>query len=170
MDVFEAIHNRRSVRVYTQEDISPEHLKTLLTAAMNAPSAGNAQPWHFIVVKDKARLRQVAHYNPYAAMAVFAPLGILVCGDQSKERFPGYWVQDCSAAIQNMLLAAEGLGLGAVWTGVHPVPDREAHFAKEFNLPEHVKPLAFIVIGHPAQKPAPEIRYLAERVHQEIWS
>ena len=169
MDVFETIHSRRSIRNYTQEEVSSEHLETILRAAMSAPSAGNAQPWQFVVVKDKARLNRVAEIHPHAGMAPRAPMGILVCGDVSKERFPGYWAQDCSAAIQNMLLAVQGLGLGAVWTGIHPAAEREAAFKAEFKLPDHVIPLAFIVIGHPDQALARMDRYQPERIHNEIW-
>jgi nitroreductase len=102
-------------------------------------------------------------------MAAKAPLGILVCGDLSLEKFKGFWVQDCAAAVQNMLLAAHGLGLGAVWTGIHPLGEREDRFRAQFELPEHVIPFALVVIGHPAQASEAKNRYKKDRVHYETW-
>ena len=135
MDIFDAIATRRSVRKYTDRPVTDEDIRTVLEAAMMAPSAGNAQPWHFVVVRDAALRARVAELNVYAAMARTAPAGILVCGDLHLEKYPGFWVQDCSAAIQNLLLAAHGLGLGAVWTGIHPVAEREEGFRRTFGLP-----------------------------------
>ncbi|WP_045215010.1 nitroreductase family protein [Desulfonatronovibrio magnus] len=169
MDVIQAIMTRRSIRKYQDKPVSDEKVKNVLEAAMMAPSAGNAQPWQFIIVRDKQALTAIKEINPYAGMAENAPLGILVCGDLSLEKFPGYWVQDCSAAVQNMLLASHGLGLGAVWTGIHPIKQREQGFSKLFDLPEHVVPLAYIVIGYPDQSPKSESRFKPERVHTEKW-
>ncbi|GAB7021999.1 nitroreductase family protein [Salidesulfovibrio brasiliensis] len=169
MEVMEAIRSRRSIRKYTDEPVSEADVKDILEAAMMAPSAGNAQPWQFVVVDDPEKLAACKDVNPYAAMAPKAPLGVLVCGDMSLEKFPGYWPQDCAAAVQNMLLAVHGKGLGAVWTGIHPIVEREEGFARLFGLPENVKPLALVVIGHPAQNPTAESRYKAERVHRNEW-
>lgn len=169
MDIFEAIHNRRSIRKYTDEPVTDEDIRKILEAAMMAPSAGNQQPWQFIVVRDKDALRKIETVHPYAKMAADAPLGILVCGDPSLEKYPGFWVQDCSAAIQNMLLAVHGLGLGGVWTGIYPREDRVNGFRKLFGLPDTVIPLAFIVIGHPAQKLVSTSRYREDRVHHDKW-
>ncbi|SKA92198.1 Nitroreductase [Paucidesulfovibrio gracilis DSM 16080] len=165
MDVFEAMHTRRSIRKYTDEPVSDETVRELLGAAMMAPSAGNAQAWQFVVIRDRALLERVKEFSPYAGMAAGAPLGILVCGDTSLEKYPGYWVQDCSAAMQNLLLAVHAKGLGAVWTGVHPIADREAGFRAMCGLPDNVKPLGFAVIGHPAQERRSEDRFNPERVH-----
>lgn len=169
MELFEAIHTRRSVRSFGPGEITQEQLRTLLGAAMTAPSAGNAQPWQFIVVTDRELLDAVPAFSQYASMARKAPMGILVCGDTSLEKYPGYWVQDCAAATQNLLLAARGLGLGAVWTGVHPMEDRMAGFRKLLNLPEHVMPLSFIVVGHPAQEQKHQDRFNPERVRVNGW-
>ena len=114
MDIFTALHTRRSIRQYTDAKIAKEDVRVLLDAAMIAPSAGNARPWQFVVVDDPALLAKVPDIHPYVGMAAGAPLGILVCGEPAAEKYPGYWVQDCSAAVQNLLLAAVGLGLGAV--------------------------------------------------------
>lgn len=170
MDVFEAIHNRRSIRKYTDAPVTEEQIRKILSAGMTAPSAGNAQPWQFIVVDDKDVLAKVPEHNPYAKMAAQAPVGILVCGDLSLEKYEGYWTQDCSAAIQNMLLAVHGLDLGAVWTGIYPVEERVAGFKGLFNLPDNVIPLGFLVIGHPDQPSAHKDRYKEERVHKNTWS
>lgn len=169
MDVFEAIYSRRSIRKYEDKPVSEELVKEMLGAAMMAPSAGNAQPWQFVVVDDREKLDAVPDINQYAAMSKNAPLGILVCGDLSLEKYAGYWVQDCSAAIQNLLLAAHAKGLGAVWTGIHPIEERVEGFKKLFNLPEQVIPLGFMVIGWPAQESKKKDRYKEERVHRNNW-
>lgn len=166
MELFTALHSRRSIRQYTDEAVSAEDLRVMLDAAMIAPSAGNAQPWQFIVIDDKALLARIPGIHPYAGMAARAPLAILVCGDLSREKYPGFWVQDCSAATQNLLLAATGLGLGAVWTGVYPPEDRVAAFKELFRLPEEVIPLALVVLGHPAAESGPKSRFAADRVHR----
>lgn len=169
MDTLEAIHSRRSIRKYTNDPIAAETIHELLAAAMSAPSAGNEQPWQFLVVNDPNLLTQAARIHPFAGMAKEAPAAILVCGDTSLEKFPGFWVQDCSAATQNLLLAAHAKGLGAVWTGIHPNQEREAKFRQLFRLPDFVIPLALVVMGHPAQSPAPVDRYQEERVHYNQW-
>lgn len=169
MDIFEAILNRRSIRKYTDAPVTDEEIRKILEAGMMAPSAGNQQPWQFVVVRDKTLLGKVETANPYAKMAGKAPLGILVCGDLGLEKHPGFWVQDCSAAIQNMLLAIHGLGLGGVWTGIYPREDRVNGFRKLFDLPDTVIPLAFIVIGHPHREPISTSRYREDRVHHETW-
>ncbi|MDD4731964.1 MAG: nitroreductase family protein [Desulfovibrio sp.] len=169
MDVFEAIRERRSIRKYTDEPVSDEVVRELLGAAMMAPTAGNAQAWQFVVIRDRAMLESVQSFSPYAGMAAQAPLGILICGDTALEKYPGYWVQDCAAAMQNLLLAVHAKGLGAVWTGVHPKPEREAGFRKLCALPDNVMPLGFAVIGHPAQERQSEDRFNPQRVHLDVY-
>lgn len=169
MEVFEAIYHRRSIRRYAERPVPEELISDLLGAAMMAPSAGNAQPWQFIVITARETLVKVPQFNPYAAMAAQAPLAILVCGDLDLEKYPGYWVQDCAAATQNLLLAAHARGLGAVWTGIYPMEDRVTHFRRHFELPPRVIPLALVVIGWPAQKASRKDRYRAERIHRETW-
>ncbi|GAB7080451.1 nitroreductase family protein [Megalodesulfovibrio paquesii] len=167
MDCLTAIHARRSIRDFSDEPVTETQLETLLRAAMAAPSAGNAQPWAFVVVRDAARRQAVAEVHPYAKMAPKAPLGILVCGDTSREKYPGFWPQDCAAAVQNLLLAVTALGLGAVWTGVYPVAEREADFRKLFNLPSHLTPFCYIPVGHPREHKAPADRFDESKVHLE---
>ena len=169
MDALEAIHTRRSIRKFDGAPVSPEQIEVLLRAAMAAPSAGNAQPWRFVVVTDRAILDRIPDIHPYAAMARTAPAGILVLGDASLEKYPGYWVLDCAAAIQNMLLAARATGLGAVWTGIYPTPERVAAFSRLFALPGHVIPHSLVVVGHPAQTPAPVDRFNPSRVDENTY-
>ena len=169
MELLEAIHSRRSIRQYTDQPVPEEMVRTVLEAAMIAPSAGNVQPWQFVVVDDREIMTQVKDVHPYVGMAHHAPLGILVCGDLRLEKFPGFWVQDCSAAMQNLLLAAHAQGLGAVWTGVHPVEERVARFRAIFKLPVPVVPLGFAVIGWPAKPGKHKTRYKPERVHRNRW-
>jgi Nitroreductase len=167
MNATDVILTRRSIRKFTQDPVTETQVAALLTAAMAAPSAGNQQPWQFVVVREKAMLEAVARLNPYAAMAPKAPVGILVCGDTRAEKYAGYWVIDCAAAVQNLLLAAHEMGLGAVWTGVYPTTDRVEGFAKLFGAPAGVIPHSFIPVGHPAETKKREDRYRPERVHLE---
>ncbi len=165
METLEAIHTRRSVRKYTDRQVPRELVTELLRAAMSAPSAVNSQPWIFIVVDDRKLLEEIPTFSPYAAMCREASLAILICGDTTQEKISGFWVQDCSAAIQNLLLAAHDCGLGAVWTGIYPMKDRIEGFRKVFELPEHVIPLALVPVGYPAQEPKPQDRYREEKVY-----
>lgn len=165
MDIMQALNTRRSIRKFTDEPVSDEALKHILEAAMMAPSAGNGQPWEFIVVTDEAVRKQVSETHPYIKMAAKAPAGVLVCGNLSKEKFPGYWMQDCAAAMENLLLAVHGLGLGAVWTGVYPKEDRVKAFTELFKLPKNIIPFGYAPIGHPAQTVTSESRYTEANVH-----
>lgn len=169
MEVLEAIHTRRSIRKYKDKSVPEELITELLRAAMSAPSAVNAQTWNFIVIDDRQLLDEIPNFSPYAAMCREAPLGILVCGDTSLEKAPGFWVQDCSAATQNLLLAAHAVGLGAVWTGVYPVKDRVEGFKKAFGLPEHVIPLAFVPIGYPDQHPGSQDRFDRKKIYYNAY-
>lgn len=169
METLHAIHTRRSIRRFRPEPVSATVVEDMLAAAMMAPSAGNEQPWQFLVITDRDRLDAVAAAHPYASMAAHAPLAILVCGDLSLEKYAGFWVQDCSAAMQNLLLAAHAKGLGAVWTGIYPVNDRVTKFRSLFGLPHHVVPLGLAVIGHADQQPESISRFRPDRVHHNSW-
>jgi nitroreductase len=169
METLEAIGTRRSVRAYTDQPVPQEVIERLLSAAMQAPSACNQQPWHFVVVNERGQLDALADVLPFGKMLKHGPLAIIVCADVPSEVCPGYWVQDCSAATQNLLLAAHSLGLGAVWIGVYPVSERVAALQAVLGLPEQVVPLCTVAIGHPAEQPAPVNRYRAERVHMQQW-
>lgn len=164
MDTLLAIFTRRSVRNYEPGQLTKEQINNLLKAAMAAPSAGNSQPWHFVVVDDHNKLKQISSFHPYAKMASQAALAILVCAEPALEKFPGYWPQDCAAAVQNILLAAHAQGLGAVWVGIHPGND-SAPFKELFELPQGIEPMALVVIGSSSSAPEDPKRYLPERVH-----
>ena len=165
-ELIQTIFTRRSIRRYTADPVGEEDVKTLLEAAMAAPSAGNRQPWHFIVVTDRQTLDALAEVHIYGKMLFEAPLCIAVCGDPS---LSNHWVQDCSAATENLLLAVAALGLGAVWLGVHPGADRVAAIRKELRIPESFVPLNLISIGHPAEEKEPRTQYDELRVHRGWW-
>lgn len=169
MEAIDCIMTRRSIRKYQDKPVPEETIKKILEAGMMAPSAGDQRPWHFIVVKDKKILEEASHVYRYHAMVKGAAFAILVCGDPSKERHSGYWVQDCSNATMNLLLAAHALGLGAVWTGVHPRKDREDAFRAIFKTPEGIIPFALIPFGFPAEMPSAKGRYDEKLVHKERW-
>ena len=138
---------------------------------MAAPSAVAKDPWEFIVVRQRQMLDRIAAGLPNGKMLAEAALGIVVCGDLNRahDRQLSYLLQDCSAAIENLLLAASTLGLGACWLGVHPRPERVAHIRSLLNVPEHVVPVSVISIGWPAETPAARTRYRADAVHSETW-
>ncbi len=163
------IHARRSIRKYTAEPVSETDVTEILEAAMVAPSAGNQQPWHFVVNRDRSLLDAIPGFHPNSRMVLEASVGILVCCDSSLEKHAGYWVQDCAAATENLLLAVVAKGLGAVWCGVYPRPDRVEGFTRLLGLPAHVTPFAFVPIGHPAESKPPARRYAPERVHRDRW-
>jgi len=169
LSAIQAIRTRRSVRRYTSRPVDEAVLKEILACGMQAPSACNEQPWQLVVIRDRALLAKAGEINPYARFAQNAPAAVLVCGDLRLEKCAGYWVQDCSNCAMNMLLAAHALGLGAVWTGIHPLPEREAGFRELCGLPPEVIPLALLVLGHPADTPKPEDRFNPERVHNDRW-
>jgi len=136
---------------------------------MCAPSAGNEQPWQFVVIRDRQMLDSIPTAHPYAGPARQAPLVIVVCGDLNLEKHPGFWVQDCSAATQNLLLAARASGLGSVWCGVYPNEERVGAIRELLGLPQHVVPLSLVIIGYPAESKGRQERFDAKRVHSERW-
>jgi len=158
MDAMEAILTRRSIRRYTAQAVSDELITELLQAAMSAPSAGNQQDWHFVVVRNRQVLDELGKVHPHAPLSG-APLAVLVCGNLQLESHQGFWSQDCAAATQNLLLAAHARGLGAVWCGCYPREQRVAALRKVLDLPEHIVPLALVVIGYPAETKGREDRY-----------
>lgn len=169
MDAIEALLTRRAVRVFTSQPVTDEQIQTLLSAAMHAPSACNQQPWHFVVVDNRERLNALAGLHPYAQMLLHAPLAIIVCGDLSLETCPGNWAIDCSAAMENLLLAAHALGLGSVWVGIHPVEARVTDISQLLCLPGYAQPLCLAAIGHP-KEPLPIVdRYKPDRIHRNAW-
>ena len=169
-DLLDTILSRRSVRRFHPEALTPEAVDLLLRAAMSAPSAGNQQPWEFVVVRDRELLARVPAFHPYAAMVPAAPLAILVCCDVERQTTEGFWPQDCAAATENLLLAAHALGFAGVWLGVYPREERVDGCRRLFHLPPRVVPFALVVVGRPAGPlPPPADRYDAARVHQDRW-
>lgn len=160
------IWSRRSIRRYTDEPVSQEDITTLLQAGMAAPSASNRKPWHFVVVTDKAKLRELADAYPYGKMLPDAALAIAVCGDPSISE---WWEQDCTAATENILIAVAGLGLGAVWLGCHGRPERERATRRILGIPEHIGVLSLLAIGHPDEVKEPRTQYDPSRVHTNQW-
>ena len=170
MNILEAILTRRSIRTFIEKPVPESLIQEILKAAMQAPSAGNQQPWHFVLVTDRKRLTDMAEALPYGKMLKKAPLGIVVCADLELEKYPGYWAQDCSNASMNLLLAAHDQGLGAVWVGVYPMQDRVASLKKILGLPESVIPLNVVSLGFSSTMPgAVESRYKEDRLHRECW-
>lgn len=165
--VLENIATRTSIRKFTQEAVSQEDVEKMLRAGMAAPTAGNRQPWHFVVVDDRETLNEMTKANRNAPMLAKAPLAIIVCGDLSKGLKGDaldFWIQDVSAASENILLAAHALGLGATWTGLYPMMDRVKTMSEILNLPENLVPVNAIVIGHPADSPEPKDKFKQENI------
>lgn len=167
-ETLKIIHQRKSVRNFTDKPVTKEQLETLVKAGMAAPTAINAQPWSFIVVDDPEVKALYAKGNFQEPMINKASALIVVCGEMSiveEKKIGEYWVQDCSAATENILLAAESLGLGAVWTGTYPKEDRVKVTREVFGIPENVIPLCVIVVGNPEGTDMPKDKYKAERIH-----
>jgi nitroreductase len=165
----DAILNRKSIRKYKDIKVSDEIVEGLLKAGMAAPSAGNEQPWEYIVLRDKDIMKKITEVHPYSKMLLNTDVAIVVCGDESKELFKGMWVQDCSASTENILLAAEDKGLGAVWLGVYPAAERVEGIKAILNLPAHVIPLSIIPVGYPDEAREPADRFNRERIHYDRW-
>ena len=171
--VFDAIATRTSIRMFDKtRPVGEDQIEKMLRAAMAAPTAVNKQPWEFVVVTDKATLNALSKVHPHARIENGAPLVIAVCGSLDNGldgRAKEYWVQDCSAATEDLLLAAHGLGLGAVWCGVYPMEERIAPISEILSLPQGYMPLNLVTIGYPAQHPAPKDKWKPEKIHRERW-
>jgi nitroreductase len=167
----DVIHKRVSIRNYTDQEISKEQLETIVCAGMAAPSAMNKQPWQFVVIDDENILSAIGEI-PTSRMAKNAPAAILVCGDLQKAGegwLQQYWIQDCSAVSQNILLAVTDMGLGAVWTGIYPAEDRMKTITDLLKLPEHIIPFCVIPLGYPSQENQPKDKWNPENVHWNKW-
>lgn len=170
MDTIEAIMSRRSIRVFSPDPVGNDVLQTLLEAAMNAPSAGDGRPWHFVVTTDRARLDRLAdEVDEGNALFRQAQAAVLICLDESLEGFKGFGEQDCACAAQNLQLAAHAQGLGTVWIAIIHVPPREAGCRRIFGLPDRIKPFALFPIGLPGEKLPADYRYDKTRVHRNKW-
>jgi nitroreductase len=169
MEAFECLITRRSVREFGQGEIDDDAVLKIVTAAMHAPSAGNQRPWHFIVIRDRGTLTEITKIHPHAGMLKQAQLAIAVAADRDSEKYPGYWVIDCAAATQNLLLAVHALGLGAVWLGIHPREDRSKGLAELLKFPPNVVPHSLVAVGIPAAIPPQPERFEEEKIHYEKW-
>ncbi len=163
------IHTRRSIRKYTSKVIPDSAIEEILRAAMYAPSAVNRQPWHFIVVTDRDLLNRIMEIHPNASFLETASHAILVCGDEQLQHDEGYYVVDCGAATQNMLLAAHMLGIGSCWIGIHPREKRKQLFSELFGLPDHVHPYALVSLGYAAEEKTKPERFSPEKIHYNSW-
>lgn len=164
-----SIFTRRSIRQYSNQNVSDDDIKKLLEAAMCAPSANNVRPWHFVVVREKSVLEKLSQTHQYAYMVKNANVAIVVCGDFTLHSHKDYWTLDCSAATENILLEVEELKLGAVWVAVYPREARINHVRSVLKLPENILPLCIIPIGYPAEKPEKKNRFDESRIHREKW-
>ena len=165
------IFGRRSIRAYTSAEVSQEDIQKLLQAAMAAPSAAAKDPWRFVVIRSRQTLARIAAALPNGQMLASAAVGIAVCGEleAAHDRQLSYLLQDCSAAIQNVLLGAHILGLGACWLGVHPREQRIQSLREILSLPDSVVPVACISIGYPGEEKEPRTRFNEQYVHFERW-
>lgn len=170
--VIENIMTRTSIRAFTDQPVDEATVEKILRAGMAAPTAVNRQPWAFVVVNDREQMERLRAAHPFAQMLKSAQLAIVVCGDM-KRALTGpvraYWIQDASAATENILLAAHGLGLGAVWCGVYPNPDVLPKVTEILDLPSHIIPLNIIPIGYPAETPEPKDKWKPENIHYNKW-
>ncbi len=170
METLQTILTRRSIRKYKTEPLPDEHVERILEAAMYAPSARNTQAWQFVVIDDREMLDRIPAAHPYAAMVREAPLVIAVCGDRRLEAADGYLAENCSAATQNMLLAAHDMGYGSCWLGVYPREERITAVRELLELPSYILPISLVVMGTPAEIKSTPKRFMPERVHHNGWT
>jgi|GEM_PF-35661 len=167
--IMDPILLRRSIRKYTSQSVPAEIIEYLLEAAQSAPSAGNESPWHFIVINSKSLLVKISEISPFASALKEAPVAVAVCCDLNLDERKGFWVQDCSAATENLLIGAKTKGLGSVWLGVYPRQERVDAFKKLFWLPENIVPFSVVALGYPAEEKPYLKRYNAQRIHYNGW-
>jgi len=166
----ETIFKRRSIRKFKDTPIPKPYVEKILRAGMAAPSAGNSQEWEFILFEDPAKKEAFIEVSGFAFPIRTAPLCILICANLEKEVYKGgWWVQDCSAALENMLLEATHLGLGSIWLGVYPAEERVVKMKELFKLPDHVMPLGLMALGYADKEKPANDRYLEMQVHKETY-
>ena len=165
--MLDIIKRRRSVRRYTKQDVTDEEVRQLLEAAMAAPSANNLQPWSFVVVREPQLRQALAKTHVYARMAADAPVVFVVCADPA--RSPHHWLEDASAATENLLLQASAMGLGAVWVACQPDSGREDYVRQILNIPADIRVVCLVPVGHPAEHPSPRTQYDPNKVFNEVY-
>jgi nitroreductase len=169
MDILETIMTRRSIRKFTGTPINTDQELTILKAAFQAPTAHNLQHWEYIVIRDIEVLNQISEYHPYAKMLENAGLAILVCGNTEKQKSIGFLVADCAAAIQNMLLAAHGVGLGAVWCGIYGADSLVENTKQLLNIPDNIVPVGLVAIGNKVEEKEAKERFDSDKIHYNKW-
>jgi len=169
MDIFTAIATRGSIRKFMPDPVTDEELRAVLDAGFCAPSARNIRPWHFIAIRDKAALRDLADTSLYAHFADTAGCAVIVCGDSGLHSIRELLHEDCSAAVENMLLCIHGMGLGGVWCGLVSDQSWYPKLVERFHIPPHIVPMAVIVFGHPAEGKEQPSRFEADKVHYDRW-
>jgi len=165
-DMLELIKKRRSIRKYTHQAVTDGQIRQLLEAAMAAPSGSNIQPWEFVVVRDPELKRQLAQAHTWSYMCADAAVVFVVCGNEGASH---HWVEDASAATENLLLAVTALGLGAVWVAMYPHHDREAHARQVLGIPQDIRILCLVPVGYPAESKPPGTKYREDKVHYDGW-
>jgi len=165
----DAILSRRSIRKFSGKTVNESAIETLLKAAMSAPSAHNQQPWEFVVITNRDILDSIPSYHPYSKMLLQAPAAIMVCGRTEGLPEEGFWPQDCSAATQNILVAANSLGLGSVWLGIYPNQELVENSRKVCGIPSGITPFCFVALGYPAEEKGPSKRFDPDRIHMNRW-
>ena len=169
MDIQKLLLNRRSIRKYKDQKINKDDMNNILQAAMYAPSAMNLQPWQFIVIDDNVVLTETIKSIPHAEMLKQSAAAILVCGDKAIEKNENWLLQNCSAAVQNILLSAYGLGVGSCWIGIQGMDDIVKNIILQFKLPENIIPVALISLGYPYEVVTAEERFKTEKIHYNKW-
>jgi nitroreductase len=169
MEIQEALLKRRSIRKYKDQKISKDDLNRILKAAMYAPSAMNLQAWQFILIDDKNVLIETIKSIHYAEMLKQSAAAILICGDSAVEKNESWLLQNCSAAIQNILLSAHGLGIGSCWIAIHGMVDVYKNIKSQFKLPENIVPVSLISLGYPDETLTTEERFKQDKIHYNKW-
>ncbi|HOO55586.1 MAG TPA: nitroreductase family protein [bacterium] len=165
----EAIFTRRTIRRYKPDPVSEDDIQDLIRAAMCAPSTGRQEPWQFVIIDDRELLKEIQEGFPYGNMIEKVPVAILVCCDQSLEIHKWHGIMDCSAAVENILIAANYKKLGSAWLGVYPDDKMMELFRNLVGLPEHVIPFALVAIGHPAEEKLPKEKFDSSKIKRNKW-
>lgn len=168
-ETIRSIIERASIRSFTDKQISPILLESILYAGLCAPSATNKRPFHFVVTQDREKMLHIIGNNPYVKMLRTAAACIIVCGDKIVQGIPEWLIEDCSAATQNMLLVIHSLGLGGVWCGVKQGSDFYKNIVNEFGLPSHIRPVSLIAFGYAEAKKTQPNRFETKKIHYESW-
>lgn len=163
------IYDRRSIRKYLDKAVNPDLVEEVLRAGLFAPSGYNRQPWEFVVFNEKEIIKEIKSMHPYATSLATAPVCIMVCGDTEKELSKGFYQVDCSAAIENMLLAAKALGLDTCWMGIYPWEEVMNAFSQRFQLPQNIEPFALIALGYGAETYERPNRNNSNKIHYNKW-